>query len=75
MAPSWTFFQVGSDSDDHLGTPSLFVTPRRQPTNLISIIQLLQLVMNLTENHKSTRRSLYIIMIALWLLPADKHDA
>ena len=27
------------------------------------------------ENHKSTRRSLYNIMTALWLLPADKHDA
>ena len=25
-----------------------------------------------TENHKSTRRSLYIIMTTLWLLPADK---
>ena len=33
MAPSWTFFQVGSDFDDHLGTPSCFHAgmPSHQP--------------------------------------------
>ena len=33
MAPSWMFFQVGSDSDDHLGTPSCLSrrTPSHQP--------------------------------------------
>ena len=72
MAPSWTFFQVGSDSDDHLGTPSCSSRRDAEASNLISVLQVLQLVMNFTENHKSTRRSLYIIMTALWLLPADK---
>ena len=47
MAPSWTFFQVGSDSDDHRNS-ILFVMPGCQAINLISIIQLLQLVMNFT---------------------------
>ena len=72
MAPSWLPFQAGSNSDDQGGTPSCSSRRDAKASNLIYVLQLLQLVMNFTQNHKSTRMSLYIIMTALWLLPANK---
>ena len=74
MAPSWMSFHAGSNSDDQGRTPSCLSRRDAKTSNLISVLQVLQLVMNFTENHKSTRRSLYNIMTALWLLPADNHD-
>ena len=52
----------------------LFVTPGRQSLELDLCPPTTTTSNEFTENHKSTCRSLYNIMTALWLLPADNHD-
>ena len=52
----------------------LFVTPGRQSLKLDLCSPTTTTSSEFTKNHKSARRSLYNIMTALWLLPADNHD-
>ena len=52
----------------------MFVTPGRQSLELDLCPPTTTTSNEFTENHKSTRRSLYNIMTTLWLLPADNHD-
>jgi hypothetical protein len=77
MAPSWMSFQVSSNSDDQVVSPSCSSCWDSEldlhPSSEHDICLPSTTTSNeFTELLKSTRKSLYIIMTALWLLPANK---